>query len=74
MPDKLQNPPSVVLRLKDVQRHLSLSRSAIYARIADNDFPSAIQLGPRAIGWLQADVDAWLESRTRQSRNAEVPR
>lgn len=72
MPDKFQNPPSVVLRLKDVQRLVCLSRSAIYARLADDDFPRPIQLGPRAIGWLHADIDAWIESRTRQSRNTEV--
>jgi prophage regulatory protein len=62
----------IVLRLNDVRRHLSLSRSAIYARIAAGDFPPAIELGPRAIGWLRSDIEAWLQSRTRQNRNQAV--
>ena len=64
--------PPVVLRLETVQRILALSRSAIYARMAAGDFPPALQLGPRAIGWLQADIDAWLESRTRGDRKQAV--
>lgn len=71
MPDTIQSSP-VILRLKHVQRLLALSRSAIYARIAAGDFPPPIQLGPRAIGWQQADIDAWLKSRTRQSHNPAV--
>lgn len=61
-----------ILRLKHVQRRLALSRSAIYARLAARDFPQPIQLGPRAIGWRQSDIDSWLESRTRQSHNQAV--
>jgi prophage regulatory protein len=66
MPDK-NLAPSTVLRLKDVQRRVALSRSAIYSRRADSDFPAPIKLGPRAIGWLQSDVDRWLESRQRKA-------
>jgi prophage regulatory protein len=65
MSDKPRS-PSIVLRLKDVQRRVSLSRSAIYARLAERDFPKPIHLGPRAIGWLQGDIDRWIESRARQ--------
>jgi prophage regulatory protein len=69
MSDKFQN-PLVILRLKDVQRQVGLSRSAIYARLADDDFPRPIQLGPRAVGWLQADIEEWIDGRTRKARNA----
>ena len=71
MPDKFP-PPSVVLRLKDVQRRVRLSRSTIYSRLADADFPRPIKLGPRAIGWLDADIEGWIESRSRQPRHAAV--
>lgn len=62
----------VVLRFKHVLHRLAISRSAIYARMAADDFPQALQLGPRAIGWLKADIDAWLESRTRCDRKQTV--
>ena len=71
MSDKLSPVPEI-LRLKHVQRRLALSRSAIYARMAAGDFPPPIQLGPRAIGWRQMDIDAWVESRTRQSHKKSV--
>ena len=64
--------PPVVLRLETVQRILALSRSAIYARMAAGDFPQALQLGPRAIGWLQSDIDLWLISRLRDNRKKAV--
>lgn len=63
---------ALVLRLKHLQRCLALSRSAIYSRLAAGDFPQPIQLGPRAIGWRQADIDAWLKSRTRQDHKRMV--
>ncbi|WHZ27563.1 MAG: hypothetical protein OJF51_002360 [Nitrospira sp.] len=72
MPDKALV-PSAILRLKDVQRQLALSRSAIYSRLADNDFPEPLQLGPRAIGWLQADIDVWIEGRRRQGHTGGQP-
>lgn len=71
MSDKFSPTPGI-LRLKHVQHRLALSRSAIYARMAAGDFPPAIQLGPRAIGWRQADIDAWVESRTRQGHKRAV--
>jgi prophage regulatory protein len=71
MSDTIQ-PSPIVLRLKDIQRRLSLSRSAIYSRLADSDFPKPIKLGPRAIGWLQADIDSWIETRRQQSREETV--
>jgi prophage regulatory protein len=55
-------PPSI-LRLKDLQQRLTLSRSTIYAKMAAGDFPAPIALGPRAVGWLASDVQKWIKSR-----------
>lgn len=57
------NQSASILRLKDLQRRISLSRSAIYAKISAGGFPAPIALGPRAIGWLSTDIDKWIESR-----------
>ncbi|UVT20108.1 MAG: AlpA family phage regulatory protein [Nitrospira sp.] len=66
MPDNISN-HSAVLRIKDIQRLISLSRSAIYSRLSDLDFPRPIKLGPRAIGWLKSDIEAWLAGRPRSA-------
>lgn len=55
-----------VLRLPAVLQVTALSRSTIYAMIADGDFPRPIKLGKRAVGWKQADVMSWLESRCQE--------
>lgn len=52
-----------ILRLKDLQRRIPLSRSAIYAKISAGEFPSPVALGPRAVGWLSTDIDKWIQSR-----------
>ncbi|MEE8241409.1 MAG: AlpA family transcriptional regulator [Nitrospirales bacterium] len=55
--------PASILRLKDLQQRVKLSRSTIYAKIAAGDFPSPITLGPRAVGWLESDIQKWITSR-----------
>lgn len=46
-----------------VRRMTALGRSTIYRLMALKLFPSAIKLGPRAVGWRQTDIDQWLDER-----------
>ncbi|UVT20043.1 MAG: AlpA family phage regulatory protein [Nitrospira sp.] len=71
-PTNLVN-PAAILRPQDAQRHVALSRSSIYARLAENDFPKPIRLGPRAIGWLKSELDEWLASRPRSESRTMKP-
>ena len=57
-----------ILRRKQVQELTGLSRSTIYLRIAQGTFPRAVSLGARAVGWLESEVDEWLNSRVELSR------
>ena len=41
-----------------------LSRSSLYAFVAKGTFPKPVRLGARAVGWKEADVRAWIDSRT----------
>jgi prophage regulatory protein len=58
-----------VLRLPDVKRSTGLSRSTIYLRIAQGTFPKPVSLGRRAVGWLEAEVQRWLQRRIEASRS-----
>ena len=60
-----------ILRLPDVKNSTGLSRSSIYLRIAEDDFPKSISLGGRAVGWLESDIQKWLDDRIAQSMEAE---
>lgn len=57
-----------ILRLPAVKKCTGLSRSTIYLRMANNEFPASISLGGRAVGWLEEDVNNWLEQKIEASR------
>jgi prophage regulatory protein len=50
-----------VLRLCDVRTRTGKSTSGIYADMASGKFPKPIPLGERAVGWLEAEIDSWIE-------------
>lgn len=55
--------PQVILRRTQVQARTGISRSGIYQKMADGEFPKSISLGPRAVGWLESSVDQWIQDR-----------
>ena len=59
-----------ILRLPAVKARTGLSRSTIYLRIAQKNFPKPISLGPRCIGFVESEVEDWIKARIEQSRKA----
>ena len=57
-----------ILRLPEVMKRTGLSRSSIYLKTSLNEFPKSISLGARAIGWLEEEVNEWVEERIRLDR------
>ncbi|WP_273150760.1 helix-turn-helix transcriptional regulator [Methylophaga thiooxydans] len=55
-----------ILRLKDVMAKTGLSRSCIYKYITEGKFPESIKLGQRSVGWVESEIDEWLESKAKQ--------
>lgn len=53
-----------IYRRPEVERITGLSRSTLYAMMADGSFPKPVKLGKRAVGWREVDIAVWLESRT----------
>lgn len=53
-----------ILRRYDVEQMVGLSRSTLYAMMAEGDFPKPVKLGKRAVGWHERDVLEWIESRS----------
>lgn len=52
-----------ILRLPAVKERTGLCRSSIYGYMATGDFPAQVKLGPRAVGWKESAVQAWIEKR-----------
>lgn len=51
-----------VLQLAEVVEKTGLSSSSIERREKDGTFPLRRETGPRRIGWLESDIDAWIEA------------
>ncbi|VVE15640.1 hypothetical protein PCO31110_02902 [Pandoraea communis] len=63
------NPPIRILRLKDVQQRIGISRPTVYRWLdKDPSFPKPVSLGSHSIGFVESEIDAWLEARVRASR------
>ena len=64
-----QNPPTIsILRRREVEARTGLRRSTLYLRIADGKFPTPINLGGRAVGWLESEIEQWLQQQIASSR------
>jgi len=52
-----------VIKLKDVIDTTGLSKSSIYAYMARGAFPKPIQLGPRAVAWVEGEIHEWVNQK-----------
>jgi prophage regulatory protein len=62
MAEQVQSTPTI-LRRKQVESCVGLSRSTLYQLIATGGFPAPVPLGSRSVGWVEAEVAAWLRDR-----------
>lgn len=53
-----------VVRLKELVFRSGLGRSSIYDMVSTGDFPAPVQIGARAIGWIESEFETWLNSKT----------
>jgi prophage regulatory protein len=51
-----------ILKLPEVMSRTGLSRASIYAFMAKGSFPSSIKLGPRSSGWLESEIQEWIQA------------
>jgi prophage regulatory protein len=58
-----------ILRLPEVRRKTGLASSTIYLKIAQGDFPHAIRLGVRSVGWIESEIDGWINAKIESRDN-----
>nr|HNH43606.1 AlpA family phage regulatory protein [Agitococcus sp.] len=67
-------PTYKMLRMKQLIEQTGLSRSTLYdimdvkSKRYDPTFPRAIKLTEATVCWLESEVNAWLESKIKNSR------
>ena len=56
------------IKRQDVESITGLSCTEIYRRIAADNFPKQVTLGPKCVVWIEAEVLAWCDARIAESR------
>lgn len=52
------------IKLPEVIEKTGLKRSTVYARVKDDpDFPKPVNVGVRAVAWVESDLDRWMADR-----------
>lgn len=62
-PQKVQAGEDRLIRLEEVRRLTGLGTSAIYGRMAKDEFPAPVLIGSRHVAWRQSQVQSWIDSR-----------
>jgi len=57
-----------ILRLNATLAKTGLSRSVLYSEISKGNFPKQISLSERSVGFLESEVDNWIDERVKASR------
>lgn len=53
----------ILLRRKQVQERVNLSRSELYRLMGVGRFPRSVPLGERAIAWDADEIEEWIQAR-----------
>ncbi|ELZ1191566.1 TPA: AlpA family transcriptional regulator [Vibrio cholerae] len=57
-----------LIRFREVLTMTGLSRSSLYRFIEENQFPTQVQLGGRAVAWVEGEVQEWIAQRITNRR------
>jgi prophage regulatory protein len=52
-----------IKKLRYVTAQVGLSKATLYKMIRENKFPAPKKLGVRSVGWLESDIQEWIDSR-----------
>jgi len=69
MTAQAQTAPTI-LRRKQVEARTGLARSTIYQHVKAGTLPAPIKLGAKSVGWIEAEITAWIQARIGESRKA----
>jgi prophage regulatory protein len=61
--DRIKQEQTALIRRGDVEKLTALSRSRIYALMAEGKFPRPVQLGAMSVAWLEIEVMQWIADR-----------
>ena len=54
-----------IIRFRELQRMIGLSRGWVFILERERKFPQRLKIGPNSVGWRESEILAWIESRPR---------
>lgn len=60
-----------LLRIQEVKRRSGLCRTEIYHRMKVGQFPKNVPLSIRSVGWVESEIEKWVQDRIAQARLCE---
>jgi prophage regulatory protein len=61
-----------LIKLNEVLKITGLSKSSVYRLINQKDFPEQIRIIDNRVGWIESEVDDWVQSRIAASRDTHI--
>ena len=61
---------SRILKAREVAERVSISTSQVYRLARDGRFPEPVKITENRSGWLETEVDQWIDECIRRSRLA----
>jgi prophage regulatory protein len=55
-----------ILKRRAAEAKCGLSKTALYDKIQKGKFPKPVKLSPKSVGWLESELDQWIEARIRE--------
>ncbi len=62
---------NTIWRIRTVMARTGLSRSSVYHKIGEDEFPPSINIGTRSVGWIAEEVEQWIQDRINESRRGD---
>ena len=57
-----------IQKLPRVKARVGHGKTWIYEQIKKGTFPQAIRIGERSVGWLEEEIDQWIDARVAETR------
>ncbi len=58
-------PSNRFIRMPELMKILGVSRSSVWNYCKSGNFPQPHKISPRLVGWLESDVQSWIETRAK---------
>jgi prophage regulatory protein len=69
---RIRQSPIRLLRLPQVMEMTGLRKTKIYELHAEGAFPRRVRITAHSVGWVEAEVQAWLAQRVKSSALASL--